>query len=70
MKHVENWYLESEFKNKTRIIHYECGRASWHQRKAGHFYSSKLIVEHNYAQHVAFMKKRRDDYPIIAFLKP
>jgi hypothetical protein len=39
---------------------YETGRASWHQRRAGHFAAAVLICDHTPAEHAAFLARYRD----------
>lgn len=63
-------YPESEFRKGPRLLRYECGRASWHQRKAGHFCSSVLTAWHTYEQHARYMASAKPDYPILAFFDP
>lgn len=46
---------------------YECGTGSWHQRKAGHYTSGVLVVDHTPEEHATFMENmKRHNLPTVA----
>lgn len=59
-----------EFADGPRLIRYECGRASWHQAKAGHAFAARIDCVHSHDEHLRFMSKASPDYPIVPLLMP